>query len=30
MTAHELVEVKIGKYVTVKNQERLVEVFAQE
>src|ERR1700733_8083235 len=25
MTAHELVEVKIGKYVTVKNQERLVE-----
>src|SRR3982074_187031 len=30
MAAHELIEVKIGQYVAVKNQERLVELFAQE
>jgi hypothetical protein len=30
MTVHELAEVKIGKYVAVKNQEWRVEVFAQE
>ena len=30
MTVYELVEVKVGKHVTVKNQERLVELLAQE
>jgi hypothetical protein len=30
MTAHELTEIKIGEYVAVKNQERRVELFAQE
>jgi hypothetical protein len=30
MTVHELVEVKIGKYVAVKNQERRIEVLANE